>query len=395
MVKPKKILIFSLAYHPFIGGAEVAIKEITDRTDPALIEFHMVTLRLGDNPRNEKIGNINVHRIGYGPTILKKLTAPFLGAICALDLNTKHKFDAYWSVMVNFVTIGSYLANILSLNKSVPIILTLQEGDSEKHLSYKWFGLINTFWKFSLKRSDFVTTISSYLKDRAIHLGYKGMIEVVPNGVDSTNFSKPIGNEEISKAETIIEKESEDKILITASRLVSKNGVDVIIKSLKYLPKNIKFVIAGEGKEEKNLQSLAKKLHVAKRIKFLGHVSHDELPNFFHISDCFVRPSRSEGFGNSFMEAMAARLPVIATPVGGIVDFLFDPEINPNKKPTGLFTNVDDPEFLAKQIMRVFNDDDLREKIVAHAQAQAKTEYDWSIISARMRQMFSKTIEKQ
>jgi hypothetical protein len=75
----KKILIFSLNYYPrFIGGAEVAIKEITDRISPEEIEFHMITLRFDSAlPAVEKIGNVLVYRIGFtkrGATIaeLKK-----------------------------------------------------------------------------------------------------------------------------------------------------------------------------------------------------------------------------------------------------------------------------------------------------------------------------------
>ena len=62
----KKILIFSLAYYPtFVGGAEVAIKEITDRIND--IEFHMITLRFDSTkPKEELIGNVMVHRMGFG-----------------------------------------------------------------------------------------------------------------------------------------------------------------------------------------------------------------------------------------------------------------------------------------------------------------------------------------
>ena len=59
MAVPKKVLIFSLAYHPHVGGAEVALKEITDRiTD---VEFHMLTRRIRGEAREERIGNVLVH----------------------------------------------------------------------------------------------------------------------------------------------------------------------------------------------------------------------------------------------------------------------------------------------------------------------------------------------
>ena len=57
-----RILIFSLAYYPHVGGAEVALKEITDRISD--ITFHVLTLNFGGEAKEEKIGNMFVHRIG-------------------------------------------------------------------------------------------------------------------------------------------------------------------------------------------------------------------------------------------------------------------------------------------------------------------------------------------
>lgn len=67
----KKVLIFSLAYYPHVGGAEVAIKEITDRL--ADIEFHIITMRFSAAEAEiEKVGNVLVHRIGGGSSKLHK-----------------------------------------------------------------------------------------------------------------------------------------------------------------------------------------------------------------------------------------------------------------------------------------------------------------------------------
>ena len=65
---------------------------------------------------------------------------------------------------------------------------------------------------------------------------------------------------------------------------------------------------------------------------FWGQVDHKEMPKYLKISDVFTRPSRSEGFGISFVEAMAAEIPVVATQEGGLADFLFDPDRNKDKK---------------------------------------------------------------
>jgi hypothetical protein len=111
----KKVLIFSLNYYPrFIGGAEVAIKEITDRIDPSDIEFHMVTLRVDSNlAQEEKVGNVIVHRIGPArpnPTIadlgkfplhILKHWYQFGAFFAALRLNRKYHFDGSWAMMAH------------------------------------------------------------------------------------------------------------------------------------------------------------------------------------------------------------------------------------------------------------------------------------------------------
>ena len=120
----KRILIFSTAYLPYIGGAEIAIKEITDRLPD--IQFDLITAKFEkDLPKIEKIGNINVYRLGFGLSLLDKLLLPFWGAIFALNLNKKNHYDLFWCVMATFASGGAYIANWF--HKKIPIVLTLQE----------------------------------------------------------------------------------------------------------------------------------------------------------------------------------------------------------------------------------------------------------------------------
>src|SRR3989344_643163 len=111
----KRILILSLAYYPrHVGGAEVAIKEITDRLSPEEFEFHIVTLRFDSNlPKTEKIGNVIVHRIGFSrpspsmsdlkkfPLSLNKYWYQFGAAIVASRLHRRYRFDGTWAMMAH------------------------------------------------------------------------------------------------------------------------------------------------------------------------------------------------------------------------------------------------------------------------------------------------------
>ena len=174
--------------------------------------------------------------------------------------------------------------------------------------------------------------------------------------------------------------------MITTSRLVAKNGVDIAIRSLKHLPNTVKFAVLGIGPDEARLRQLAERLGLSDRVIFLGYIEMKEIPKYLKISDGFVRVSRSEGMGNSFVEAMAAGVPVVATPVGGITDFLFDPEHNPDKEPTGLFASVEDPKDTARAIRAFLEDRELRKRCVANAKRMVAEKYDWNLIAKNMRE---------
>ena len=136
---------------------------------------------------------------------------------------------------------------------------------------------------------------------------------------------------------------------------------------------------------KEKLSALAKELEVEDRIIFLGTVTQEDLPRYFAISNVFVRPSRSEGLGSAFLEAMAGGLPVIATPVGGIIDFLKDKE-------TGLFCEVDNPQSLANKIKLLLENRSLYNKLIGNAYKLIKDRYSWQKIADDYRIIFNKLV---
>lgn len=393
----KRILIFSLAYYPkHIGGAEVAIKEITDRVNPEEIQFDMVCLRFDSTlPKMEIVGNVTIYRIGFttkNPTMadigkpplhLNKLLFQFLAAWEAHKLHKKNYYDAIWAMMAH--SCGVPAAIFKMVHPNVPYLLTLQEGDPPEYIQNKMRPLYLLF-KRAFTKADFIQTISTFLANWARRMGYQGPLEVVPNAVNTKHFSQQYPQVELDSLKKKLGKKGGDIFIITTSRLVLKNGIGDAIESLKFLPENYKFIILGIGPLENELKLKTKNLKLEARIKFLGQVSHKEMPKYLKISDIFTRPSLSEGMGNSFVEAMAAELPVVATQEGGIADFLFDPDRNKEKKPTGLAVNPQDPEGLARQFKKLTEDRKLREEIIKNARELAFAKYDWDKIARDMKE---------
>ncbi|MSU55640.1 MAG: glycosyltransferase family 4 protein [Candidatus Taylorbacteria bacterium] len=384
--KKKRILIFSLVYYPrFIGGAEVAVKEITDRLGNEF-DFDMITLRKSA-PKFERIGNINVYRVGFGwqagdNAVLSRFKIykyffPFFALRRALSLQRKNQYDATWSIMANYAGFGALFFKLLK--PKIPFILTLQEGDPIDYIK-KRVGVMFPLFKMIFLKADRVQTISNFLGDWAKEMGATVQKIVIPNGVDINKFKVESEKLKIEASERIrgqLGFEQEDVLLVTTSRLVEKNAVVDVIEALQFLPENVKFLIIGTGQLLKNLQLTTDKLQLSKRVKFEGFVSHENLPPYLWATDIFIRPSLSEGMGNSFIEAMAAGLPVIATAVGGIPDFLKDGE-------TGLFCDVHNPKSIALKVEKLIKDSESRDYIVRTASKMVVEKYDWNLVARRM-----------
>ncbi len=378
----RRILVFSLAYYPHIGGAEVALKEITDRIRD--VEFHILTLNFGGDAKEEKMGNAIVHRLGNDASYFSKLLFIPRAVYAARTLHESLHFDAFWAMM-SYMLFPIAILRFAGLR--VPYLLTLQEGDPWKHMFSRWFILpFRPLLASGFKNASAVSVISSHLEWWAIHLGFQGKVAVIPNGVDLTRFTDT-PHPPFATAGTVN--------LITASRLVHKNALDDVIRALVLLPKNVQFVIYGSGPDETDLRKLSEELDVSDRVLFKGYSPHDELAHAFSTAHIFIRPSRSEGMGNSFIEAMASGLPVIATQEGGIADFLFDEKRNPEKPSTGWAVDVEAPEQIALAVKDIITNPEKVARVRANALSLVREKYDWEIIASAMKEVFDGLIESR
>ena len=336
----KRVLIFSTAYSPLIGGAEIAVNEITKRLPNW--QFDLVTAKINKGlKKEERINNINVYRVGYGFNFDKYLL-PFLG------LRFKKKYP------------------------NIPWLLTLQEGDPPEEIEKK-VGVFKYWFYQIFQKADYFQAISSFLYQWAHQMGAK-QGEVVSNGVDLEVFRLRANLNNRDK-----------KVILTVSRLVKKNGVDDLIKAGQYLDFDFKILIVGDGPDKIKLEKLVKELNLEDKVIFQGQVEYQDLPKYYSSADIFVRASLSEGLGISFLEAMATGLPIIGTSVGGIPDFLEDRKI-------GLFCKVNNPQDIANKIKEILENDDLRKCLVNNSLELIKKEYNWDNIVLKMENIYDKII---
>lgn len=168
-------------------------------------------------------------------------------------------------------------------------------------------------------------------------------IETIPNFIETDMFSPTAEGYDSIRNKLRLEK---DRIITFIGRLNYIKGVDVLIKSLKYIlkkRKDVRLLIIGDGAERSRLEELARSLSLQNNIDFVGFVKRSYLPRFLIATHVFVFPSRGEGQPKALLEAMSVGKAVVASRVKGIADMIIDGH-------NGILFTPDCPQDLANKI---------------------------------------------
>jgi glycosyltransferase involved in cell wall biosynthesis len=380
---PKRVLIFSTDDHLYpAGGAEQAFGHITKRMPEC--EFDLICAKLRKGVKDyEQVGNVNIYRMGFGVPKLDGIILALFGQICAYKLMKQHTYDLVWSIMASY---GAFAAVRVKKKTGLPLVLTLQEGDSFDYI-YNKVKFVRRSFNEIFASADAIQAISHYLLNWGKEMGYTGPLgRVIPNGVEVESFMQQFDEETLREKRESFGFGPGACILITSSRLEKKNGVGDVIAALALLPKEVCFVICGSGSLEEGLRQKVEALGLRERVRFMGFVDPSELPLLMKASDIFIRPSLSEGLGNAFLEAMAAGLITVGTNAGGIPDFLADGK-------TGFIVGIEDPQSIADAIGRIRTLDDARIAEIKHtAMELVRTQYNWERVTSDMRTLFEEVV---
>ncbi|PIR85297.1 hypothetical protein COU15_01400 [Candidatus Kaiserbacteria bacterium CG10_big_fil_rev_8_21_14_0_10_45_20] len=391
----KKVLIFSLAYYPkFTSGAEAAVKEITHRISSEDIEFHMLTVRFDmQDPAYEKVDNVHVHRVGFGNHYISKIFFIPLSAVQGILLHKKHHFNALWAMMTYMLF---PVALMRLLGTRIPHVLTLQDGDPYEKVFKRWFiRPLTPLLDYGFRTATKIQVISHYLGTWPEKRGYTGDVELIYNGANPKNLFPEYSEEEALAVRDSLGKKEGDIYMLNAARLVHQKGHDTVIRALPLLPDHVHFILIGSGEDEAMLKNLAKELNVENRVQFLGQMDRDKVPTYRNrtVVDIFIGPSRSEGLGNSFLSAMAARLPVIATQEGGIAEFLFDEKRNPDTPPTGWAVDKEHSEQIAEAVQDILAHPEKVKEVTERSYEMVLEKYNWDNIALQMnREIFDQVM---
>ncbi|MBI4524218.1 MAG: glycosyltransferase family 4 protein [Deltaproteobacteria bacterium] len=238
----------------------------------------------------------------------------------------------------------------------IPVIVFVR---SEKEYKIHEFRKTKIFAPFVFKNADRIIVQSGRIKDDLLSElrkygsnGLRKLVEtklgVIPNGVSSRSGT-----------------DAESTVVLYVGRLVEGKGVGCLISAMKRCP-NERLVIVGDGPEKRRLQRLARNLT---NIDFVGRLPPGEVSAYMQKARMLVLPSRSEGFPNVLLEAMAHGVPILATAVGGIPDLIEHGE-------TGFLLESGGAETIAHYIQVLAQDEKLR-RIMGQKCLRMAERYSW------------------
>jgi len=358
-------------YLPNIGGIENIVSDLSERVAG---EGHNVSVVApcypGTRPyagEPERLNGVHIYRFNrtrglpLGVDELKNMYSMVLKA------HERERFDIIHAHFAkNEGLVGSRAARKLGL----PLITTVHGSD----IMDSWGGMCerpwSRFWvRQALKRSFRLSTVSGFLKDEVQKHGIpEDKVRVIHNWIDPGEFSSPSGRSS--------KDGSQDGMfhILSARRLVKKNGVDLLLKSLEHMEQSplkgrYRLHILSNGPEKERLKQMVLGRPYGPQVEFHGPVPFADYLSLLHQADVCCVPSRWEGFGMVVLEAFAAGTPVVAARVGGIPEIIRDGE-------NGLLVSTEASSF-AEALIRLHREPGLRRKLSGNAVADVNGHFHY------------------
>ena len=170
-------------------------------------------------------------------------------------------------------------------------------------------------------RAAAIITVSEALREKLLFMGvHEDKVVTLRNGVDLDLFSPK------DRGLSRIHFGCKGFVIVSAGNLIELKGHHLVIAALQKFTDAMLFVV-GKGKQEGELKSLANKLNVSDRVKFISNLPQVELSMLYGAADVTVLASSREGMPNVVLESLACGTPVIATNVGGVPEVLVSNEL--------------------------------------------------------------------
>jgi glycosyltransferase involved in cell wall biosynthesis len=251
------------------------------------------------------------------------------------------------------------------------------------HIESKYLPNLAKYVKIEtqvLRKIRGIAAVSDPIKKELEHRGVSdGRIRVIPNGIDDFYMVE-------KEPKNYFKNGKRDPLVLFVGRLIEKKNIHVLINAIARLKKKfprIRLLVAGEGPYKKELVNQVRRLDLIKSVNFLGYV--DDTYSLYKMCDCFVLPSKTEGMPIALLEAMACKLPIIASAVGSV------PKIVTHEV-DALLIEPDNEEELYQALWRLLSNPLLKKDLGGNARKNFLINYTSDLMADRYKEFYDRIL---
>ncbi len=388
-----KLAFLAPEFLPYLGGGGIysvnLVKELSRYQD---LDIHVFTPVRGNDYDRESVLDYFGHRIKLHNISVARDDFLYNFAfqrqvfLQLLKYHQQYKYDLIHTA--NLVNMPDIFLKLRSL--SAPTITTIHTtikgqvqgflrttknpfslAHSEKY-SLAAYPVISFLERIYIRKSKYFIAVShKFAEMMREDYHFKGVVEPIHNGVDLELYDYERTGDPYQK---FPELKGKRLIVLYAGRLITQKGLGIFAEAISHLKDtDSHFLFTGRG-SQRLLSHILQRYGVPKeRYTYLGFVPGDVLPSIYKLSSVFVLPSFYENFPFSLLEAMAMKVPCVASDVGAIDEIIEDGK-------TGLLFPAGDPERLASHIRALLQDEPRRQQIGEAGYRKVVTQFT----SARM-----------
>jgi glycosyltransferase involved in cell wall biosynthesis len=330
-----RVAFLTNVVYPFVtGGAEKRIYEIGTRLADKGHDITIYGRHFWDGPKETNHEGMTLYAVAPETELYvdnrRSITEAIDFATRAMPKLRRHLSQDKHDIVV--ATVFPYFpvltAKLTGLGTDIPIVTTWHEVWGEYWNDY--LGKLAPFGKIieqiTARIPQFPIAVSGVTAGKLADIGpERSAINVIPNGIDTSQIrTAPLPEEEYD--------------ILFAGRLIEHKNVDLLLEAFDEIAKdnNVTLGIIGDGPEKTSLKNRCSSLTHSQRVDFIGFLDeYEEVLGHMRAAEIFVSPSTREGFGITFVEAMAADCTVIAadhpdSAANEVIDgagFLVDPTV--------------------------------------------------------------------
>lgn len=287
----------------------------------------------------------------------------------------------------------------------IPVVLTVhgelaQEMESAGHIkSTSEKNLFLHMEKKSYELADYVITVDTRLKNHIQDLAplSSSKLQIIQNFINVESFKGKIGSLDKDEIKKNLGISFDKKVILVPRRLVLKCGVIYAVKAAeitrrKFNRHDLVFLIVGVGVERNNLINYIQENKLQEFVFLIDGAEYEKMPEFYKIAEVVLVPSINvkgykEATSLSVLEAMAAKIPVIASDIGGLAEII-------NNGITGILVPEKSSEDIANNIIKLLDHEDLRNKITTAAFDYVSRNHSNKAAAQKFTQIYKNEIEK-